>query len=357
MDRFCRLVGYFYVFGHGGRRECCGCVKMLLRGEKLRILLQFTKNGQEGEAGLWLLLRDAEGGTGAYRLDRIQLRNGVREYCLTYCTGKLPAPGGRPEGVLLTTGAGHFYGAVMEGCHGGREDMFTWCRRVPKDMWRQKRYIGTEDLECRDESVCEALAESVTEALAESVGDVVGLENDYNKTPETVCEMSAQNRKDSMWEKKNDPLTEALEKQERMAREEALRESELTILPLWEKATELMKRRPAMNPFVHSPFARCARISLCDVHLLYRDTDRCAGNSFLCHGYYRYRHLLLAATCETKEKPATFYLLVPGMNSALEQRTGEMHGFHRFYGLRRSAWENQSFGYYAMELVTKDREW
>lgn len=357
MEGFCRLVGYFYVFGHGGRRECCGCAKMLLKGEKLRIVLQFTKSAQEGEAGLWLLLRDAEGGTGGYRLDRIQLRNGVREYCLTYCIGKLPVPNGRPEGVLLTTGAGHFYGAVMEGCHSRHEDMFVWCRRVPKDMWKQKRYIGTEDLACRDDNTCEALAESVTEALPESLGDAVVLESDCDKMSKTMCEVPTQNGRKSECEKKNDPLAEALEKQERLEEQEALAEGDLTLLPLWEKATELMKRRPAMTPFVHSPFARCARISLCDVHLLYRDTGRCAGNSFLCHGYYRYRHLLLAATCETREKPATFYLLVPGMNSVLERRTGEMHGFHRFYGLRRSAWENQSFGYYAMELVTKDREW
>ncbi len=335
MEGFCRLVGYIYVFGHGGRRECIGCAKMLLKGGRLRILLQFTKGAQEGEVGLWLLLRDAEGGTGAYQLDRVRLRNGVKEYCLTYCTGTLSVPEGGPEGVLLTTEKGHFYGAVTEGCHNGGEDVFAWCRRVPGELWRRQRYIGSEDLACRGESTCEVSEDCVTE---------------------TTCECVTESRADSVCEKK-DPLTEALQKQERIEQEEALRESELTILPLWEKATELMKRRPAMNPFVHSPFARCARISLCDVHLLYRDMDRCIGNSFLCHGYYRYRHLLLAKTCETKEKPATFYLLVPGMNSALEQRTGEMHGFHRFYSLRRSAWENQSFGYYAMELVTKDHEW
>lgn len=80
--------------------------------------------------------------------------------------------------------------------------------------------------------------------------------------------------------------------------------------------------------------------------------ERCyqmTHNSFLLHGYYNYRHLLLMRQEVSEE--VKYYIGVPGNFYEREKQVARMFGFESFEGTREPAWEGD-FGYYliAVEL-------
>lgn len=66
-------------------------------------------------------------------------------------------------------------------------------------------------------------------------------------------------------------------------------------------------------------------------------------NSFLLHGYYNYKHLILGR--KEKERKVVYYLGVPGTFHEREKKVAVMFGFEAFDGKREPA-ENGDFGYY-----------
>lgn len=78
--------------------------------------------------------------------------------------------------------------------------------------------------------------------------------------------------------------------------------------------------------------------------------ERCyqmTHNSFLLHGYYNYRHLLLLRQ-ETSGQ-TQYYIGVPGNFYEREKQVARMFGFESFEGAREPAWEGD-FGYYLIPV-------
>ena len=78
--------------------------------------------------------------------------------------------------------------------------------------------------------------------------------------------------------------------------------------------------------------------------------ERCyqmTHNSFLLHGYYNYRHLLLMRQ-DTPEQ-VKYYIGVPGNFYEREKQVARMFGFESFEGTREPAWEGD-FGYYLISV-------
>ena len=78
--------------------------------------------------------------------------------------------------------------------------------------------------------------------------------------------------------------------------------------------------------------------------------ERCyqmTHNSFLLHGYYNYRHLLLLRQ-ETAGQ-AKYYIGGPGNFYEREKQVARMFGFESFEGAREPAWEGD-FGYYLISV-------
>lgn len=78
--------------------------------------------------------------------------------------------------------------------------------------------------------------------------------------------------------------------------------------------------------------------------------ERCyqmTHNSFLLHGYYNYRHLLLMR--QEKGDQVLYYIGVPGNFYEREKQVARMFGFESFEGTREPAWEGD-FGYYMIPV-------
>lgn len=72
-------------------------------------------------------------------------------------------------------------------------------------------------------------------------------------------------------------------------------------------------------------------------------------NSFLLHGYYNYRHLLLMRQETATSGQTLYYIGVPGNFYEREKQVARMFGFESFEGAREPAWDGD-FGYYLIPV-------
>ena len=71
-------------------------------------------------------------------------------------------------------------------------------------------------------------------------------------------------------------------------------------------------------------------------------------NSFLLHGFYHYRHLLLGR--QRQGKNFQYFLGVPGVFYEKEKEAALFYGFESFEGATTPATEG-SFGYYMKRVL------
>ena len=107
---------------------------------------------------------------------------------------------------------------------------------------------------------------------------------------------------------------------------------------------------PVMYPFV-SGFGRCVRMEPKDIGCLPISAWSLAGNHFLLHGYYCYRHLIFI------ERSKGHYCVgVPGIYSDKEEKQAGIFGFREFVPLSQQEQQQGAFGYWLYPLEGNNRE-
>ena len=132
----------------------------------------------------------------------------------------------------------------------------------------------------------------------------------------------------------------------------------------------LMSQLPQMYPFEDDSVAACVRLELQDIGRMPMPCWIYGSNSFLLHGYYCYRHLILAKVERKREKeesdksdannayntnseagPEIVYLMgVPGIWQHRERYMASMFGFRKFRPVSRENQGSGAFGYWCVEL-------
>jgi len=122
--------------------------------------------------------------------------------------------------------------------------------------------------------------------------------------------------------------------------------SEMDSIPdYYETAWDKMCRQyENMNPFSHEEI--CLKITPADFYLFRDSYDELSRNSFLLHGYYNYKYLILR---KQKEKEDAYYLGVPGIYHEREIMAAKMFGFEGFEG-EDEEYSQGSFGYYMISV-------
>ena len=152
------------------------------------------------------------------------------------------------------------------------------------------------------------------------------------KTAETVVENEKSNKSDNLAQSQEDWTSK------RTATENTLHMKDTK----WEQLSSIY---PHIHPF------RDAREFLSvgpeDFVVLRERCYQMTHNSFLLHGYYNYRHLLLMRQENSGE--VKYYIGVPGNFYEREKQVARMFGFESFEGAREPAWDGD-FGYYLISV-------
>lgn len=118
-----------------------------------------------------------------------------------------------------------------------------------------------------------------------------------------------------------------------------------TITLLEDKWLQLLSIYPHIKPFRDE--RDYLSIGPADFVLFGADSYRAANNSFLLHGYYNYRHLILTRVENRGE--ILYYVGVPGNYFDREKQVAIMFGFESFECGSEPA-QNGDFGYYMMRV-------
>ena len=116
-------------------------------------------------------------------------------------------------------------------------------------------------------------------------------------------------------------------------------------------ADYLFKNRASLPAVEGSQLLDCIRIVPQDLGLLHMQNWRYGNNSFLSHGYYRYRYLLLGKL-KFQDNSVKIILGVPSIYTNKERYLANMFGFDQFVTARRTDRKLGQFGYWIVELTS-----
>lgn len=107
---------------------------------------------------------------------------------------------------------------------------------------------------------------------------------------------------------------------------------------------ELFRTRSHFQPFSDAEITNCIMIMPCDIMRLQQEAWQVGRSSFLQHGFYQHRHLLLGVT-----RDGEYVLGVPGVRNPQEQYMAGMFGFDLFKQ-SRTCERGKVFGYWCRTL-------
>lgn len=165
------------------------------------------------------------------------------------------------------------------------------------------------------------------------------------KTIEGVFRKTEPNRADIRSEsdsKKGEPQPEL--KAESIEDPEPIRMDSAILNDKWR---QLMQVYPVVHPYEDD--REYVTIEPKDFVIMSGDYQHLANNSFLLHGFYNYRHIILGKEKDTANPAGSFYLGVPGVYYEREKMVALMFGFEAFE-CRGGKAEPGKFGYYLRKV-------
>lgn len=374
MSGYRRIVSYIYVYEKGERRGNSGFVKLEIRDGEYRLTVQLKKNLQRQGSYKLYLYAPGKGQLRGMYLGELNQTAGAREWRGSIEEEALYSIADRPDQTqgILIEGPGQIrYAAQWEDAPVAVDSF-----RVYPDAGTEgkrtkpagdKGAVDRPGMSERDGEEKEPEPREVQESPKSEEGKTEESPESGRREPEgrleateQVFEEEAQSPEQNFKEKPESEET-GMEKNsgELPEGEMAAQETEPD-LPgesaaagrmdsRQEKWAYLMRHFPVQKLFQsEGPPMDCIRIGPRDLQRLPRENWVLGNNSFLFHGYYQYRHLLL---CRQEENgKSEFYLGVPGVYNERERMMAELFGFGEFRRSRNMGNRNGNFGYWFRRL-------
>lgn len=112
---------------------------------------------------------------------------------------------------------------------------------------------------------------------------------------------------------------------------------------------DMFKKYPKVSNFENNDIISCIRIKPNDIGLLNMSNWKLGVNSFLCHGYYTYRYLILGKILFQGNSHVNV-LGVPGVYSSKDEYLANLFGFTHFIPVKRSKLRTGTFGYWITQI-------
>lgn len=122
---------------------------------------------------------------------------------------------------------------------------------------------------------------------------------------------------------------------------------------LWES---FRKRYPKIQAFDSANGCEILTIKPQDIGLLPRENWNYGNNSFLLHGYYNYRYLVLARIGGDSGTRIRYILGVPGHYYSNEKYMASMFGFPHFVLSKKQPSQDGRFGYWYTDIRLQNQD-
>lgn len=370
MSNFRRLISYIYAYEGGVKGKNIGFAKIDIRGGQCRIQVN-VKMVYVGsnDIGVYLLSPKAE-----LLLGRIFIRNGSGEFRININSSNIEGSGLSMEDCYGLTV--HDVESTWQCYTTIWDDEMTQAADTAASMTLETVTAGT-NVEIHTETESETNAEpELPEPLELPISAEIERELereelelqatapwDLEPEKELKEEESEQMQEKEPESEQNAVLPEkelvpeeqvvpepepacGPEDSEKLKELDRLEQEEKNKNRLWD---HLQKRYAKVLAFDYDKGCEILSIKPQDIGLLPRDIWVYGNNSFLLHGFYNYRHLILAKLNEPEGVPR--YLLgVPGHYFSNEKYLASMFGFPHFVLARKQPDEDGRFGYWYTDI-------
>lgn len=314
MDGYKRQISYLDYMENGEKTGNAGFVKAEENAGKTRIEVR-VKNLPAAVSGEFPLLEEGGG-----ELGRISLNKGAGSCCLVW-EGKTEE---RENGRVKS-------GGLLIALPGGR---------MLKTVWKEPVWVLVQ----KKEAVGEKEKAEEEEKAGKVSGTAPALEYPELKWQDAEAIFEPEMRINSSGEE-----DAAQETEEDAAQAEVRKATPLSGFPApasdcacrGDKWEQLCTMYPVIHPFEDG--REYLSVAPADFVVLRQEYQKMVHNSFLLHGYYNYRHLILGRLREGNRWQ--YYLGVPGNFYHREKMVAEMFGFEAFEGEKDSAAPGD-FGYF-----------
>lgn len=348
MSNYRRLISYIYEYEGKTKGRNVGFAKLEARGGQCRINVNVKKIFTNGDAGIYLLSSGGE-----ILLGKLFLRGGNGEFRTSVQVDNV-------EGS----------GCEMDSCYG-------LAIHEPKDDWRTYRTIWEDEVTCAAEiELSKAAPESEPAVMEEAEKAVAEIEKELAREEGADGDVSGEKNTEETESAQIDsqPVLEAVqavstkeggwtgigvsrEKSELPYIPQAGNPGELEDLRLIEEPEEnaaqmwsrFEKMYPKIQTFDSEHGCEILVIKPQDIGLLPREAWVYGNNSFLLHGYYNYRYLILARLENPRGKPRHL-LGVPGHYYSNEKYMANMFGFPHFVLSKKQPSGDGRFGYWYTDI-------
>lgn len=409
MSDYRRLISYIYAYEGGEKGKNIGFAKIDMRGPQCRIQVNVKKvYVGSSDVGVYLLHTGGE-----LLLGRIFIRSGAGEYRTQVQSENVDGSGLRMEDCYGLTiheveNAWQSYTTIWEDAvaqtaeiqlaevtaenlrkqkeeqERKEKEQREWEAQKQASMAQNKIQVLAKQAVQRDseaqvqaaeleritekpeaaeldsepvsESIPESVSESFSEPIAESIpkSDLESVMQEAAQelpiSAEIERELKAEEQKletTAPWgEESENPQPRGPEDTARLAELDREENEELADTNIWKKMSDQYTKVLA---FDYDNGCEILSIKPQDIGLLPREIWTYGNNSFLLHGYYNYRHLILAKLLDPQQPPR--YLLgVPGHYFSNEKYMASMFGFPHFVLARKQPQGDGRFGYWYTDI-------
>ena len=315
MSEYKRWISYIYSYENGEKKNNIGYARIETRDMRVKVTVHINVLSVKESMKVYLYVRES----------------GVIRGLLI---GEIAMNGGVGEGSFITSAqsvAGSTYG-ISDVCG---LIVFYDNNKFYGSEWDDKPIIlaGSKGFEFSLQSSLDEKDEDVeTYALDEAV-----ISEAFVQPQEEAAEQEA-----IVNETVPQPQ-EAVIEPEAIIKEAAPEEKQLNA------AEKILLKYPRMYPFDDDEMQSCVRIEPQDIGQLPIDAWSIANNSFLLHGYYSYRHLVLMKTAD-KIHPA-YFIGVPGIYRNKDEFMAKMFGFELFKPMSCKEDMTGEFGYWCVPIT------
>lgn len=370
MSDYSRFVSYMYLYENGLKTMNAGFVKVESRNGQCRIGLSL-KNVYTGleRCRVYMFIRFGQELRGVYIGD-VQIKNHGSDWNFRTDTMNIAGSGYRLDqmsGMIILGEGKKFYGTRWD--HGDLDIhrfVTQWDdnqpvkeeaappepeemeeKDTPAEVEAVKEGKAAVGMETVKESEAPAESEKIKESEAPAEPEKIK-ENEAPPEPEEVKETEVPADAGLKPERTDEAVieAEAVTGGGKEAEKESGRLVSMETNERQRNFGKIIEQCPGMYPFEDDSVDACVRLEPQDIGRMPIDCWSYGSNSFLLHGYYSYRHLILARVKPEKEKRGSYILGVPGTQHSREAFMANMFGFREFKPIREGSEGPSDFGYW-----------
>lgn len=353
MSEYKRFVSYIYAYTKEGKANNAGFAKVEIRAGKKR--LSITMRGIQNVPVMHVCgFSRREERLMCVPLGRMVLTGGTGQFQYGMDGEWIPGSRVRFEelaGIVISASdsSGETYATVWDDepfCL----SMFAEEEETGEDKSRIKADAAENPEASKETAEEETDQEEEKEEERKNDNDPTGterLEAEKQREPalaETLPEYGKQEEQTAAESMEESGVLHSAQLEEDNERQDRQEEEEETSA-FWKRMCRIY---PQITPFSYENHMECLKVKPGDIGRLPRQNWIFGNNSFLLHGYFKYRYLIFA---RVKEEEAGGYLIgVPGTYSSNEKFMAGMFGFYDFKPVQKGSVTPGAFGYWCTPM-------